>query len=206
MSHKETEDRCSTHSADARAGFTLVEVLIVVTIVAILATVIVPTLSSTSGAVALEAMARTLAADIRVARQSAVQYNGSFAVTLNSTDNSYQISQVSSGSAPTLVNVLSPGTSGNTVDLDQFGASRFKQMHVVIGGAALKVSRSSVSDITFTSTGGTGPARTQDTVIWLAQGQGQDRLCVLVTVSWITGAVTVGDIQSYAPTLTQPNF
>ncbi len=73
------------HSAFSR-GYTLVEMLIVVTIVGLMASVVVPTLSSTSGAVALEAMARTLAADLRIARHSAVQYNSSYKVTLNLTD------------------------------------------------------------------------------------------------------------------------
>ena len=201
--------RCSTRSAHGvcglRSGFTLVEMLIVVTIVGILASVIVPTLSSTSGAVALEAMARTLAADIRGARQSAVQYNGSFAVTFDLANNSYQTKPVS-GSAPGMINVLAHSGSGSTIDLDTFGAGGRNHSHVVLGGAALKTSKSSVVDVTFTSSGGTGPARTQDTVIWLAENTGSNRRCILITVSWITGAVSVGDVQSYSTKLTMPNF
>lgn len=189
-----------------RAGFTLVEMLIVVTIVGLLASVVIPTLSSTSGAVSLEAMGRTLAADLRIARQSAVQYNTSFGITFDLANNAYTVAPVSSGSTPSLVNVLSPGTSGNTIDLDQFGAGRTAQSHVVIGGAALKVSKAKVVDVTFVPAGGTGPARTQDTVIWLAENTGSDRRCILITVSWITGAVTVGDMQSYPANLTMPNF
>ena len=189
-----------------RHGFTLVEILIVVTIVGLMATVILPTLSSTSGAVSLEAMARTLAADLRIARQSAVQYNTSYAVTLNLTDNSYNVGPSSSGGGPSIANVLSHGTSGTTIDLDQFGAGRLTQSHVVIGGAALKTSKSSVTNIVFGPSGGTGPTLTQDTVIWLQENSGQDRRSILITVSWITGAVTVGDIQSYPTKLTMPSF
>ncbi len=188
-----------------RAGFTLVEMLIVVTIVGILASVIVPTLSSTSGAVVLEAMARSMAADIRGARQSAVQYNGNFAVTFDLANNSYQ-TMATGGSAPEMVNALAHSGSGSTIDLDTFGAGRMKQSHVVIGGAALKTSKASVVDVTFTPSGGTGPARTQDTVIWLTENTGSNRRCILITVSWITGAVTVGDVQSYSPKLTMPKF
>ena len=189
-----------------RDGFTQVEMLIVVTIVGLLASVVIPTLSSTSGAVSLEAMARTLAADLRVMRQAAVQYNGTFAVTFDLANNSYTVKQLDSGGAPALVNVLSPGSSGNTISLDQFGAGRMHQSHIVIGGAALKVSKSSVADVAFNSTGSTGPGRTQNTVIWLSEGQGQNRRCILITVSWITGVVNVGDVQSYSPNLTMPNF
>lgn len=197
--------RNPSSSATNRSGYTLVEMLIVVTIVGLMASVVLPTLSSTSGAVSLEAMARTLAADLRVARQSAVQYNSTYAVTFNLADNSYNVGP-SSGGGPSVVNALSHGTSGTTIDLDQFGAGRMKQSHVVIGGAALKVSKSSVTDVVFGPAGGTGPTRTQDTVIWLQENTGQNRRCILITVSWITGAVTVGDIQSYPAILTQPTF
>lgn len=188
------------------AGFTLVEMLIVVTIVGLLASVVIPTLSSTSGAVSLEAMARTLAADIRGARQSAVQYNGNFAVTFDLANNSYQTQPVNSGSTPGLVNVLGPSGSGNTVRLDSFGAGGRNQSRVVIGGVALKTSKASVVDLIFTPSGGTGPIRTQDTVIWLAENTGANRRSILITVSWITGAVTVGEIQSYPAKLTMPTF
>ena len=81
-----------------------------------------------------------------------------------------------------------------------------KQSHVVLGGAALKTSKGAVVDLTFTPSGGTGPTRTQDTVIWLAENSGTNRRSILITVSWITGAVSVGDVLSYPANLTMPNF
>ena len=180
--------------------------LIAVTIVGLMATVILPTMNSASGAVSLEVMARTLAADLRIARHSAVQYNASYSDTLNLTDNSYTVAAATGGATPGVVNVLSHGTGGNTIDFDQFSAGRTGQSRVVIGGAALNVAKSSVTDIVFGSTSGTGPTRTQDTVIWLQENTTSDRRSILVTVSWITGAVTVGDIQSYPTKLTQPVF
>jgi prepilin-type N-terminal cleavage/methylation domain-containing protein len=188
-----------------RSGYTLIEMLIVVAIVGILASVVVPSLSSTSGAVTLEAMARSLAADLRGARQAAVQYNASYSVTLDLANNSYQ-AKPASGSAPGMVNVLAPTGAGTTIDLDTYGAAGKNQSHVVLGGAALKTSKASVVDITFTSSGGTGPARTQDTVIWLSENTQSNRRSILITVSWITGAVSVGDVQSYPTNLTKPNF
>ena len=188
------------------SGFTLVEMLIVVTIVGILASVVIPTLNSTSGAVSLEALARALAADIRLARQSAVQYNSDFVLTLNLANNSYSVAKASGGAVPGLASVLAPSGAGNTVDLDTYGAARMGRSHVVIGGAALKKSKTSVTDLTFKPTGGTGPTRTEDTVIWLAENTGANRHCMLITVSWITGAVSVGDMQAYPANLAMPNF
>ena len=187
-------------------GFTLVEMLIVVTIVGLMASMVLPTLSSTSGAVSLEAMARTLSADLRVARQMAVQYNTSYSVTWNLLDNSYIAAPTNSSTSPEVVNPLSHGTSGTTIDFDQFSAGRTGQSHVVIGGAALKTSKTAVTNIVFGPSGGTGPSRTQDTVIWLQEGTSSNRRCILLTVSWITGAVTVGDVQSYSTKLTMPVF
>lgn len=189
-----------------RRGYTLVELLIVVTIIGLMASVVLPSMNSASSTVSLEAMARTLAADLRIARHSAVQYNTSFGLTFNLNENSYTIAESGSSGAPGLVNVLSPGTSGNTIDLDQFGAGRTGQSHVLIGGAALKVSKAAVTDVVFGPSGGTGPTRTQDTVLWLQEGSPEDRRCILLTVSWVTGTVTVGDVQPYSTKLSQPTF
>lgn len=197
---------CRLPSAFPRSsGYTLIEMLIVVTIVGLLATVVVPTMNSSSSVVSLEAMARTLAADLRLARQLSVQHKGAYSVTLDRTNNSYQIVAPATGT-PALLNPLSHGTGGNTIDLDQFGAGRLGQSHVVIGGAVLKTTQATVSDVTFSTTGGTGPARTQDTVIWLQDGTTTDRRSIALTVSWITGAVTVGDVHAFPTSQTTPNF
>ncbi len=188
-------------------AFTLVEMLIVITVMGILASVVIPTLNSSSSLIALEAAARTLAADLRVARQSAVQYNSTYAVTFDLAANAYQIKFTGTGSPPTLSNLLMPAaTDGNKIDFDQWTASRLKQARVVLAGAALKVSKQSVTDATFGPSGGTGPGRVQDTVIWLTQGSGTERLGVLLTVSWLTGNVTVGDVFVFPSTQIRPNF
>ena len=194
-------------STNRRRGFTLVEMLIVVTVLGILASVILPSMNSTSSLIGLEAAARTLAADLRIARQSAVQYNSSYNVRIDLTANSYQITFAGTGSVPTLTNLLNSSSStGNSIDFDQWSASRLKQQRVALAGAALKTSKTSVTDVTFGPAGGTGPSRTEDTVLWLSQGSGNERLSVLVTVSWLTGNVTVGDVTTFPTTLTRPTF
>ncbi len=194
-------------STNRRRGFTLVEMLIVVTVLGILASVILPSMNSTSSLIGLEAAARTLAADLRIARQSAVQYNSSYNVRIDLTANSYQITFAGTGSVPTLTNLLNSSSStGNSIDFDQWSSSRLKQQRVALAGAALKTSKTSVTDVTFGPAGGTGPSRTEDTVLWLSQGSGNERLSVLVTVSWLTGNVTVGDVTTFPTTLIRPTF
>ena len=194
-------------STNRRRGFTLVEMLIVVTVLGILASVILPSMNSTSSLIGLEAAARTMAADLRIARQSAVQYNSSYNVRIDLTANSYQITFAGTGSVPTLTNLLNSSSStGNSIDFDQWSSSRLKQQRVALAGAALKTSKTSVTDVTFGPAGGTGPSRTEDTVLWLSQGSGNERLSVLVTVSWLTGNVTVGDVTTFPTTLTRPTF
>ena len=92
------------------------------------------------------------------------------------------------------------------IDFDQWSASRLKQARVVLAGAALKTSKAAVTDVNFGPSGGTGPSRTQDTVIWLIQGKGNDRRSVLLTVSWLTGNVLVGDVLTFPATQTRPSF
>lgn len=194
-------------STNRRRGFTLVEMLIVVTVLGILASVILPSMNSTSSLIGLEAAARTMAADLRIARQSAVQYNSSYNVRIDLTANSYQITFAGTGSVPTLTNLLNSSSStGNSIDFDQWSSSRLKQQRVALAGAALKTSKTSVTDVTFGPAGGTGPSRTEDTVLWLSQGSGNERLSVLVTVSWLTGNVTVGDVTTFPTTLIRPTF
>lgn len=192
--------------ADQRRGFTLVELLIVVTVLGLMASVLVPSMNSTSGHISLEAMARTLAADLRTARQMAVNYNTSYVVTFDMSANSYQLAHTGTGSAPAIVNSLGSSGSSNKMDFDQFGAGRLGQSRVVLGGIVLKTSLTSAVDVTFGPVGGTGPTRTQDTVVWLSEGSGQDRKCILITVNWLTGQATVGDVRSFPSTQTRPKF
>jgi type II secretion system protein H len=193
-------------SGQARGAFTLIELLIVITIVGIMASVIIPDMSATAGAVSLEAVARSVASDLRLARQAAIQYRTPVVVTFNPGNNSYQIAPSSGGNANNLASLLAPGTTNTIVDLNKFGAGRWKQSRVQLGGAALKNTKALVSNLTFEPAGGSGPARTQDTVIWLTADSGTARRCVCLTVSWITGHVTVGDVQPFSPNLSLPNF
>jgi general secretion pathway protein H len=199
-------DSSDRRSQNARGAFTLIELLIVVTIVGLMASVVIPAMSTTSGAVSLEAVARSVAADLRLARQAAIQYRTPFDVLFDPNNNSYQITASSSGNANNLASLLAPTASNSTIELDKFGAGRWKATRVQLGGAALKNTKARVGNLTFQPAGGTGPARTEDTVIWLIENSGADRRCVLLTVSWITGNVIVSDVQKFLPNMALPEF
>jgi len=179
--------------APRRGGFTLVEVLIVVVVMGILASLVIPAFRSTH-TVSLESAARILASDIRLARSQAVQFNMDFNVQFNFAGNSYTVIHPGAGSPPALKNPLAPvgqefGTY--TVDFDQFSPPGATTPHVKLAGAALKTTQQNVNDVSFNLLGGTGPFRSQDTIIWLTAGSGADRRAVRITVSWVTGAVYV---------------
>jgi prepilin-type N-terminal cleavage/methylation domain-containing protein len=189
-----------------RAGFTLVEMLLVVTILGIVAAVVIPTLDSTTGQVSLESLARLVAADLRLARQAAVQYNTSYTVAFDLAANTYQIMHTGSGGPPPLVNPLSHNSNLSLVDLKVVGLNRQGQMRVILGGAVLKVSQAPVVNVTFAPLGGTGPSRTQDTEIWLTQGSGANRRAIVLSIQWLTGSVSVGDVQLFPATQVLPQF
>lgn len=176
-----------------RGGFTLVEVMIVVTLMGILASVAI-TASSSFGPQALESTARVLAADIQLARSLAVQHNTEWAVEFDTTNNIYEVIHVGSGNPPPAVNPLDP-TSSTTgkyiIDLTEVAEAGFDPAPVSLGGVALATDQSRVKRIVFGPRGGTGPTVSQDTIVWLTQNYGKQIRFVRLTVSWVTGAVFI---------------
>lgn len=173
-------------------GFTLYEVCITMAIVAVLAAVVVPSMAPSS-TLRLEAVARILASDVTYARSLAVQYNTNWSLQFDLNNNRYDLVYTGGGTQPFFpVNTRGYGdgpTSLYRVTIGQLGESTVGNNGVKLAGAALKTSTTNVTDITFGPLGGTGPARSEDTVIWLTEGTGSNTKYVRLTVSWITGQV-----------------
>lgn len=181
----------------SRSGYTLAELLVVVTITGLLAAMTVVAATS-SGPEALVAASRVAASDVRLARSLAVQYGQPFKVVFDAPNHAYEIRYAGTGTAPPIVDPLAPAgsTSGTyRVALRTFVRTAGGDTGIRWGGAALVTSGSSVSDVTFGALGGTGPARSEDTVLRLVEssGPGKKPRAVDVTVSWITGDVRIGD-------------
>jgi len=182
-----------------RAGFTLVEVVIVLGIVALLAAIIVPAMQP-AGVQAVESAARRLVADLRLARSLAVQTGSDWSVQFDLDEHSYEVIHTGSGSVPTLRNPLAaPGQEDGPYEVEFNGLQAGGQMvqQVVFIGVGLQQTRSNVTDITFVADGGTGPVRSEDTLIWIGDRSESGARYVRIAVSWITGHVRMDPLAIY---------
>lgn len=177
-----------------RGAFTLVELLMAVAIIAILGYVLLPSVDSI-GAQRLDAVARILAADMSLARSLAIQYNTQWSIQFDVPNNRYDLVWSGVGTAPPMPenpHALGPQTPGEfRVDVARLGVSTAGSNGAQAAGAALKTSRTSVTDVTFGPLGSTGPQRSEDTVVWLTSGQGTQTKFSRLTVSWVTGQVWI---------------
>ncbi|MBI5761575.1 MAG: GspH/FimT family pseudopilin [Planctomycetales bacterium] len=165
-----------------------------VTILAILGYVLLPSVDSVS-AQRMDSVARILAADMSLARSLAIQYNTQWAIQFDTTNNRYNLVWGGSGTSPPVPenpHAIGPPTPGVfQVDVAKLGVSTAGNNGVLYAGAAMKTSRTNVTNVTFGPLGSTGPLRSEDTVVWLTSGQGPQTKFSRVTVSWVTGQVWV---------------
>ena len=170
-----------------RKAFTLLETLIAVTLLAILASVVV-TASSSAGTQSLESLARVVAADLRLARNQAVQYNSAWTVRFDPDDNAYELVHTGTGNPPQLQLPFATPGDPYRVELHRLGTVDADN-GVRLNPLTLKSSGTIVTDVTFEPLGGTGPLRTEDTMITLTRTQGTTTQAVRLTISWLTGRV-----------------
>ncbi len=179
-----------------RAGFTLVEVLIVVVLISILASVSLLSIDS-SASHSLDTTARMLVADLRLARNHAIQFNTEYTVEFDLNTQTYEIVHSGSGTAPVPENSL----AGSSADKTKYIQSVQKDTlnlpdRVVISQIYLKTSDTEVRDLAFGAMGGTGPGRSEDTMIVISTTRNGTTFSIPITVSWITGQAWADEIQS----------
>lgn len=182
-----------------RAGFTLVELLLLLTIMGIVASIAVPTMQS-SGIETVESTARIIAADLRLAHSLAVQYNTDWTVRFDSSNNAYALVHTGSGNPPVPKNPRArPGDPSDeyVVYLDRLSAGTKASLSV--DRVEFGQSPTVTDRVTFGPLGGTGPQpgssadRSEDTVVWVTASDGQSRLSVPLSISWVTGQAQIGE-------------
>jgi prepilin-type N-terminal cleavage/methylation domain-containing protein len=186
-------------SRSRHPGYTLIEMMTVIVIVGILATVALPTFSN-GQSVGLKSAGRILASDLRLASDLSVQYSTQYTVTFDLTNNQYQLTLTGSGNPPALQNPQAPpGTPAGTyvVPIGPIDGSTTDVNGVRLLGAKLKTTGQSVTNISFGALGGTGPARTDDTEIWLIHGPVTTPQYLRVTVTAMTGQVRMDRPTTY---------
>ena len=175
-----------------RRGISLVDTLLSVTILGILAATVIPSMS-TAGTQRLEAVGRILASDLTYARSLAIQYNTNWSISFDLTNNTYQLNFAGTGTAP--VTPVNPRdfsdsqTAAYLVQVERLGGSTVASNGVRLAGIAGKTTQSHYTTVTFGPLGGTGPARSEDTVIWITEGAGSETKYLRITLSWVTGQV-----------------
>ncbi len=180
-------------------GYTLVEMMIVIVILGILATVAVPAMNnqSTTG---LKSAGRVFASDLRLASDLAVQYGTEYTVDFDIARNQYQLRHSGTANPPPLHNPHAPpGTAVGVyvVELGPFGGNGTNPKGLRLLRAELKTSNQSVTNISFGPQGGTGPTRQDDTEIWLCRGSGNALEYLRLTVSAVTGQVWIDQPSAY---------
>ena len=188
--------RRSRFDSDFRGGgrhaFTLTEMLIAIGIIAVLAAVAIPAFRGNETQ-SLDAVARVLASDLRLARSLAVQYNTDWTVRFEPAANAYELVHTGTGNPPApQLPLTAPASDGRyRIELNRLGSSVRRQTGTRLIGATLRDAGSAVTEVTFGPTGGTGPLRSEDTLIWISTGTGSDTRYVRLAVLWVTGQIWI---------------
>lgn len=188
--------RATHRGQTSRRGFTLIEMMIVIMLIAILVSVSIIS-TETSKSMSLDATARMLVADLRLARNYAIKFNTKYKVSFDLDAQAYEILHSGAGSLPVPKNYL----AGSAADSEKY----FKRLQsdslnlpdeVLVRQIKLKTSLTDVTELEFGPTGGTGPTRNEDTILVLSTKRNGTTFIIPITVSWITGQAWVEEIQT----------
>jgi Tfp pilus assembly protein FimT len=181
------------------SGYTLVELLIIVALMAILATLTIPAFES-SLYDQLNAAASIVSADLSYARSLAVSNNSHYRITFDTDENKYVLRHSGANSSLNILpeNPFRPQddlSSEQTTDLDEL-----PQVGATVRLAAVYHSPASPQTATRLEFGPYGEtSRATATVIWLSAGTESIERFISLTVDPITGIVDIGEMTEVTP-------
>jgi len=182
-----------------RSGYTLVELLIIVALMAVLATLVIPSFES-SLYDQLNAAANIVSADLSYARSLAVSNNSYYQITFDNDENRYILRHSGADSSLNTLpeNPFRPQddlSSEHTTDLDEI-----PQIGAAVRLAAVYRDPNSPQTATRLEFGPYGEtSRAEETVIWLAAGAESIERFISLTVDPVTGIVSIGEMTDVAP-------
>ena len=189
---------------DRRAGYSVLEMLIIVAIVGIMAAVIIPT-TGANVVEQLESAASQVASDVAYARNLAVTNGSSYRLTFDTSENEYVLQHVGTNTA---LNTLpksplrlasDPANQQTTLLSTLVPGGIAVRLHAVY---ALSTPATSVTTIEFGPLGET--TRIEETIVWLAAGSGNAARYISVRVNPVTGIGRVGQFGAQAPSVSTP--
>lgn len=179
--------QCGLLGTRARRGLSLVELIVVVLILAILATFAIPSVGSNVPD-KLDAASEVVVCDMELARSLAVSNSSTYRVTFDVTNYTYSLEHA--GTNPAL-DVLPASPFHHASDGGKTLTAELDDLPALDGGVQLisvlinQSPPAEVADVEFDRLGSTN--RSEQTVLWLAAGLGEDRRYLSVVIDPTTG-------------------
>jgi prepilin-type N-terminal cleavage/methylation domain-containing protein len=187
------------HNHRANAGFTLVEVLMVVLVVSVLAAIALPTMNPGIHD-RLQTAAQVIAADMAYGRSLAVTNNDSYTFTFNVPGNLYTLQYAGSNTALATLPSSPFYSAADTAKSQVTNLANLPMLGVPVQLYAVGTAGSSptpVTQITFGPYGQT--SQSAETDIWLTDGTGSSQRYMMVAVNPVTGLASVENFQASPP-------